>query len=163
MRVDGVSLGGKFVECVDDGRFLLLVGEIVSWVEEGDADVYGSWCAKDAVFGYVVCGCSPEGRPGECAGLFKVVSVPAEWRVKVFADHDAGFDWVIVVDGFNGGVDGLVGVFSFLYRDDLGVPVEVVVDCGAVSIQCDDDVGILCVLGGDNKEKVWVVFDYWLG
>ncbi len=141
-----VSLGGEFMKGEEDGCLFLLVGEVLGWVEQGDADMNRGWFGDDPLVCGFVGGGSSQGRPGECAGLFEVVGVSAKGGVEVFSDHDAGFYGVVFVVGFYECVYLLVGVLVLLYRDDLCSPTKVVFYCGDVCVDRGENFGVVVVL-----------------
>ncbi len=129
----------------------------MGWIEQGDADMGRGGFGDDSLVCGFVRRVSPEGRPGECAGLFEVVGVSAKGGVEVFSDHEAGFYGMVVVAGLDDRVNLLIGVFVFMDIDDLYVPAKVIVYCDTVGLDCLEDLGVVLVLRREDDEEVWVV------
>ena len=159
--VGDLSLRGEFLKREKQAGFLLFVTVVAGGVQQGDADIDLCRAADDSVVAGLVCGGSPEGRPGEDAWLFEVVPVSCKGGAEVFSDHEACFERVVGVGGFYELVDEVVGVLMWGDGDTLGVPAKVVSDGVLVGLYGGVDVSVLSVLWGEDDEEVWVCFKCW--
>jgi hypothetical protein len=135
----------------------LFIGLPLWWVKEGDAEVNRGRLSDDSLLSGFIGSGSSQGRPGEGAGLFKVVGVSAKGGVEVFTNHEAGFEGVGII-GFYDSVYLLVLVLVLLDWDDVTIPIKVVSHCGEVGVDRGSDFRVRVVLGGEDDEEVRVVY-----